>query len=646
MYFGPGLPCGGVDYSRPPICLEPNFLAPGTVNTSQHNGFVCSSPWLAGSPFSTALAANEWVLGIHQFHANTFQGPIDADCSLVVTNIAVYQSSFNIAVQNGAAQLAQSVLTVLHAWNQVTEINLNFIFPGGIVSFVEVNQTVFIAGLMFNGIFQVSYASGHGPPTDLGVFAQTTAYVTAAYIIELAGRLVAAQTRFPTGGGPTGNFVTPTIAWTGVGAFTQWDPAALTGGGFNLLSDVPDSITGLASIGRSAMILRQNGISQQDPNSNFSQSGIQPFVWYHLWASNKGVGALQGTVAQYGDRVFFQSDDNVYSISISGGLAPIGQRYIAKINQDQKKFGFLAGISNAGFDNHGYWYYSSVAEVSGQIHYLTAFTAYTINPASGNATPTFTALVYDFNLSEQAWHTWDMSAYFKTGGGNLPFIGFSCPIVQVREHNYFLFDSFNGTIVMVETNFYLCGGYSTYNRVDGSIHTIAPAGGLFNFVPNDYDFLTNPITSYVALMYPPLALPQSTINFRNESLPLGHKITTRSVRMQAANAPLPTVVAGAQQRATVQALGSVSASQIVEAGTRRAPNLGPNIIPFGMQGNAAPTGNFTLQTYYGDAVLTDEMVSIVLSGKINDAANPWQSLPALRLAAVSLIANDPEGSKA
>lgn len=154
-------------------------------------------------------------------------------------------------------------------------------------------------------------------------------------------------------------------------------------------------------------------------------------------------------------------------------------------------------------------------------------------------------------------------------------------------------------------------------------------GQLLSLVPFDYDFNSDPITNYIALVYPPLAIPDPKIVFRGETLTLGHKISTRRLRLQADNAPLPTIVANAQQQAKVTMTGAGQNS------VSQSPTLN-------MQGNAAPTG-LAIQTYYGDAVLSDEMVQPSLES-VFFPTTPWQTMCAFRIASASLIGIDATGT--
>jgi hypothetical protein len=170
------------------------------------------------------------------------------------------------------------------------------------------------------------------------------------------------------------------------------------------------------------------------------------------------------------------------------------------------------------------------------------------------------------------------------------------------------------------------GGITTYGTLAAST---GPAGSLFHLVPYNYDFNSNPITNYVALLYAPVAMSSATIVFRGETLSLGHRIVTRRLRLQADNAPLPSIVTGAQQQAIVTLVGAgpteITASPIIN-----------------MQGNSAPPGQ-AIRTYYGDAVLNSETIQPFLISHVS-TTSAWQTLCAFRIASASLIGNDATGT--
>jgi len=590
-------------------------------------------PWLAAS----FASSGEYVIGT--FPLPLIVGGPQVGISgftqtIVVTNLAVYVA---LTLNSLSSQIQLVSLNGVYAWG-VNDINQYYLYPGQAVSFIAVNGIVYFTGLMLLGVYAIG-AIGGGQYT----FQVATYYVAGRFIGELAGRLVVSECSFPGGGG-TGTAVLPTVAWSGVGIFGQaWDgnPAHdvwnavnlnyFNGniGGFNLLGDVPDQITGMGTVGQSIIIVRQNGITQQDPNSTFSNSGIQPFNWYHMWASPQGVGGYVGTVAQFGQALTFRSDDNVYTLSLSGGLTAIGTKIIPKIMADQKMTENLPSITTVPAANFkpfwtNYWNFASIYNLDGQLHYLLTASGLTTNPSAIPTSNNTFAYAYDLNMSDGSWHFWDFSQYYQQSGAGAGFLGFSCPltlqsngIIQVQH-----FPPTTGINVVAFPQFMLFGGFTSYIQISGEL-----TGTLLQLVPYDYDFNSKPITNYLALLYAPLSVPSTSIFFRGETLSLGHKISTRRLRIQADNAPMPTLVANAQEQAIVKFYGANSYAQ--------SPTLN-------MQGNLAPTG-LAIQTYYGDAILSDEMIQPSLMS-VFSATAPWQTLCAFRIASASLIGIDATGS--
>lgn len=635
-------PCSGLDFVRPINTLEPNSLAPGSINTQSIDGMLSSSPWLANSPFSTTFAAGEWCMGIFLMvfpSSANIQVPHEY---LVVTNVGVYTSNLLFPV----ASLATAVVPTLvlrHTWAP-TEIDTNFMQPGNAVSFVQlavagVNYgVVFFSGLMLKGIFFWSMGTF--------TFGQASGYVCGAYLTELGGRLVLAECKFPTGGGPSGDVESSTVAWSGVGIFGQsWDlnplhdvydpanSAFFVGniGGFNLLNDLRDQITGLCTVGRSAIILHETGITQQDPNSAYSTSGIQPFVWYHLWNSSQGVGAYKGTVAQYGEMIVFTSSDNVYALSLGGGLAAIGTKIIAKILAERRKIRVTTGVVESttpviGLILQSSWFFASLVIIAGQLHYFLTFSAYTTTPAVQPTAQNYFTFIYDYNLVEDAWHFVDFASYYRQTQQGTGFIGISCPILNAYitlAQKSVAAPPTSIVNVVYYPEFYMLPAFTSYGTLVAASGFLL-SGQLFQLVPFDYDFATDWRTAFIAPLYPPLAVPQTTIVMRAETLAPGHKLSARRLRIQADNAPLPTVVANARQLANVAFLGSISRA------------TAPTIT---MKGNAA-SDFLAMQTYYGDAVLSDEMIQPSMISPVVSVVNAWQSLAAFRISSLSMIGID------
>lgn len=108
--------------------------------------------------------------------------------------------------------------------------------------------------------------------------------------------------------------------WSANGIPTIWDPTQNTSAGFNPFLDVPDIITGMATMGVAGYLFRTNGITQFSPTG----SSAAPFTFDHMWASDHGIGnVFPWSIAQYGPNVAFISTDNIYTLSITNSQ-PIG----------------------------------------------------------------------------------------------------------------------------------------------------------------------------------------------------------------------------------------------------------------------------------------------------------------------------------
>lgn len=766
VVYGP--PWSGLDYSKPYNAIDKTALAPGSLNTTAINGFLCSSPWLAENPFLGQLNTGEYPIGYFDYSYQSTTGQ-NGTLGILVTNIGVYYTG-DLGNQSLTA-IGQIPLVSLYVW-QPADLDLTYMLPNNCVSFVEVNNQVFFTGLMLNGVYciyfghsvtsvtitdpgigyttaSISFSGGGGGtgaaatpiisstgvvssvqpitfgsgyqngatasitggggsgatctpivvpviynygvlaynltsggtgytsapivtvfpvlggggasarayieasgtitgatltnggtgytavPTvsisgdgtgatavaTIGVefpsvpsFTQATGYVAGAYIMELGGRLVVGQCKFPTNGG-TGTQVLPTIAWSSVGIYIgsgsndPWNPlniSTLNGniGGFQLLGDVPDQITGLCAIGQSGVIGRTNGLSQMDPGP----SAIQPFNIYHFWSSNQGVGALPNTMVQWGQQIIFRSDDNVYMFSLTGGIQPIGTQIIAKMIQDTKSIAYNTTPTSAESSGLlGYWYYASIVNISGQLHYL--LTASAPNVITAGVDDSF-CCVYDFNIAEGSWHIWDLTEYYiQTTPNFFPMTSFTCPITALRP----VLTYSNHSIDYQSAPIFLMIG----NKALGSSQS------MLQFVPFDYDSQSN-ITqnAFIAPLYPPLAIPNTQMYFRGETMALGHKITVRRLRLQVDNAPMPTIAAVAYQQADVTFTGQESSQAAVR---------------LSLPGNTVPTKG-PIKTYYGDADLSDEIVQASIQSVIGDS--PWTTMPCFRIASVSMIVAD------
>jgi hypothetical protein len=180
------------------------------------------------------------------------------------------------------------------------------------LSFYIVNGVVYITGLGLAAIYAYTPS-----PTGTSTLTLLTNYVGGAYLGELNGRLLCLCCDQIVGG--VYSYYPFQVAWSGAaGAYGTWNPLVsglVTGAGFNNLPDVADEITGFFTTGPTGYIIRKQGITEMTPLN----SGIQPFDFNHLWASNTGIGSIYpNTVNQYGSLGGFLSDTGIYTIGLGG----------------------------------------------------------------------------------------------------------------------------------------------------------------------------------------------------------------------------------------------------------------------------------------------------------------------------------------
>lgn len=193
------------------------------------------------------------------------------------------------------------------------------------LTWYTVNGVVYITGLGLGAIYAYNANAAGSTLTQL------TNYVGGQYLGELNGRLICLACDQITAGVYSYNpFL---VSWSaGSGNYSQWNPLVgglVTGAGFNQLPDVADEITGFFTTGPTGYIIRKQGLSEMTPLN----SGIQPFDFNHMWASNKGVGSVfPNSVTQYGSLGGFLSDTGIFTLGYSG-ITQIEGLFWAEINR-------------------------------------------------------------------------------------------------------------------------------------------------------------------------------------------------------------------------------------------------------------------------------------------------------------------------
>lgn len=172
-----------------------------------------------------------------------------------------------------------------------------------------------------NGTTPITWTNNGKPApangfSAVGVVDATNGITAGAFfLIELNAQLLMLNTVESVGG-----YFSQRVRWTPSGLPTIWDPNVNIGAGFNDELDVPDSILGAFTVGTTAFILRQNGITEVTSTGQ----GINPFNFNHLWASDRGIGNIfPFGYAQYGPLGIFIASDDIYNVSL-GGFNKIG----------------------------------------------------------------------------------------------------------------------------------------------------------------------------------------------------------------------------------------------------------------------------------------------------------------------------------
>jgi hypothetical protein len=318
-----------------PETLLPDNASPAFNNFMLRNAEARSRPRLI-NPYNVGSGPAFPQLGITTFVDlnGTFHTVIFADFVNVIRTGFVFQfqpsllplspwthvgQACNFAMLNNTVSY-RTFANTLWWTGQCVDFGLNRINPflsfwDGINIVPTINQTFAdtstsfsVAGISLTDSPTVG-ASLPGSPTVTGPLA-----IGAQFLGELNNQLILANVSvLDQGTGTTYRFPN-LIWWSANGLPKQWDPTQNTSAGFNPFLDVPDLITGLATLGVAGYIFRTNGITQFAPIGN----AVTPFRFDHMWASDHGIGnVLPFSIAQYGPTCAFVAIDDIYTISIS-----------------------------------------------------------------------------------------------------------------------------------------------------------------------------------------------------------------------------------------------------------------------------------------------------------------------------------------
>jgi hypothetical protein len=209
------------------------------------------------------------------------------------------------------------------------------------------------------------------------------------YLGELNNQLILANVSvLDQGTGVTYSFPN-LIWWSANGLPFEWDPVHNTSAGFNPFLDVPDMITGLATLGIAGYIFRTNGITQFNPTG----SAVTPFSFNHMWASDHGIGnVFPFSIAQYGPSCCFIDNDNVYNLSVTSANS-IGGTARDAIFADLAAATFTPFANIAPIFVDGFVYLSYILMI----------------PLAGFVR------MYIYSFDEKNWAQWDLNIFANPG---------------------------------------------------------------------------------------------------------------------------------------------------------------------------------------------------------------------------------------
>lgn len=238
-------------------------------------------------------------------------------------------------------------LTSGPTWNLLT-------LPGG---FGDLSGTALPYGAVYsqnrlyfsNGSTPVFYADGESSIKD------STSPGAFRFLAINANRLIGAYATEPEPGVAGSTLFPQRVRWSKSGDPTDWTSF---GSGVNDLLDVPDEITGLATLGRNTIVLRENGLSLMTPTG----IGTTPFAFENMVISPSGIGNIfPYSVGIYHDTAAFISSSDLWTVTAGLSLNPIGGKAKGKIFSQLEQVardvpvGFILPTIAPGVPYLSYW---------------------------------------------------------------------------------------------------------------------------------------------------------------------------------------------------------------------------------------------------------------------------------------------------
>lgn len=303
-------PLGGVDSSAPPQFIEGNKVVQASNILIREGTYAPAQPLqVPWGGAATCTNGNDFIgFGELPFLGASNGGVYLPSGYFYIT--ATYAGGNATLTAWQAGDLQGSVPA------NIGSVTLPIASQLGRLTFITINQVVYLSAPGLTGICQI--APVPGSPTFAFIMTLLTNFLGCSFLREMSGRLVAMNVWQVVSTVPT-NYPYQ-IAWSADSQqYGVWNVLDIsgnpTGAGFNNLPDVEDVITGATFVGPTAYIYRQQGITEMTETN----SGIQPFVWNHLWASEKGIGTTYAnSLSQYGSESAFVSDSDIFSFGMSG----------------------------------------------------------------------------------------------------------------------------------------------------------------------------------------------------------------------------------------------------------------------------------------------------------------------------------------
>ena len=206
-----------------------------------------------------------------------------------------------------------------------------------------------------------------------------------------------------------------TIAWSAVSTFSNTSVGSFNAspntnagvvGGWDVLTNYSSGIpVGIVNLGHSIYIHMTQGIVEVDP----AQSGTSPYTFYNYWQERIPVGAIQGTIDQFGPIASFVTPDNV-NVWIPGSQTQIGgpiMPYLRKIflNAALQE---IAGAAYPLLQNPPV--NASFLTMYNELHFVLSFNIYGVPPQQAASpypvqagAPAWFGLMLDYNFASQSW---------------------------------------------------------------------------------------------------------------------------------------------------------------------------------------------------------------------------------------------------